>query len=70
MTSSFRGRRIRLLASGELPAVGGRARLLAVEGGRVGGPGYGAVAARGTPGPLGTAVGMPAVVWAGEGCWD
>jgi hypothetical protein len=55
-----------LLASGELPAVEGRGRLLAVEGGRAGAVRCGALAARSEAGPLRAAVGMPAAMRVGR----
>jgi hypothetical protein len=66
------GRRSGLLASVELSAVGGRARLLVlvVSGGGTALPRSGAVAARGALGAPTAAVGMPAAVRAGEGCRD
>ena len=64
--TSFVGRGRGLLASVELSAVGGRARLLAVGGGKAGAPRCRAKTARGALRPLGAAVGMPTAVLARE----
>ena len=55
-----------LLASVELLAVGGRARLLTVGGGKAGAPRYRIKTARGALRPLGAAVSIPKVVLARE----
>ena len=60
--TSFVGRGRGLLASVELLAVGGRARLLAVGGSKTGAPRYRTKTARGALRPLGAAVGIPTVV--------
>ena len=64
--TSFVGRGRGLLASVELSAVGGRARLLAVGGSKAGAPRCRAKTARGALRPLGAAVGIPTAVLARE----
>ena len=64
--TSFVGRGRGLLASVELLAVGGRARLLTVGSGKVYTPRCRAKTARGALRPLGAAVGIPTVVLARE----